>query len=206
MSVLRPASHWFLLILSGYFMAMPAEAGFIGPYSLSEWSLVNVNGKGSVTTPDGGMSIVLSGPNNGSGLGGSTEVISPATGPALVQFDWSYSTLDDPGFELAGYFVGAQFFELSSTDGDFGIGSISATAGQDFGFAIVTVDNTGAPGILTISNFDVVQRSDADNTPEPGTLTLLPVGLAILFVCKYQKAQTGSASPQSNIDDSRKDY
>jgi hypothetical protein len=154
---------------------------------------VNVNGKGSVMTPDGGMSIVLSGPNNGSGLGGSTELMSPATGAALVEFDWSYSTLDDPGFELAGYILGAQFFELSSTNGDFGIGSISAMASQNFGFAVVTIDNTGAPGILTISNFDVVPGSDAANTPEPGTLTLLPVGLAILFVCKYQKAQAGVA-------------
>ena len=50
------------------FLAPSAHAGFVGPYSLGNFTLLNTNADGSASTLDGGLSVNLTGGNNGSGL------------------------------------------------------------------------------------------------------------------------------------------
>jgi hypothetical protein len=88
----------------------------------------------------------------------------------LISFDWSYSSVDTPGYDV-GYFLlnGIPFF-LSDTDGDSGsILGIPVLTGDVFGFGVDTGDNYGGPGLLTISNFSEV--------PEPATFALMSTAL-----------------------------
>jgi hypothetical protein len=167
-------------------LASSATAAFIGPYDLANWSLINTNGDGSVMTPDGGQSIVLSGPNNGSGLGGSTDILIAAASAGLCQFDWSYSSLDGSGFDSAGYLAAGAFSPLADTTGELGSAAFVVNAGDEFGFRVLTVDNWGEPGILTISRFDV---SQVVATPEPGSFVLC-LSAAAAFGFGYRRIRT----------------
>jgi hypothetical protein len=54
-----------------------------------------------------------------------------------------------------------------------------ATAGQQFGFRVSTFDNTGEPGMLTISNFNGPNAASSA-VPEPSSLLSAALGLATL--------------------------
>src|SRR5262249_28187490 len=153
-------------ILSVTFLPQ-AKASFIGTYDLSNFTLTNTNADGSAMTPDSGLTLVLTGPNNGSDLAGTTSLTISAAASGLLQFSYSYSSLDTPEFDFAGYILGATFIQLADTDGQSGSISVPITAGQTFGFRVGSLDNTGEPGVLTISNFNA-----PSNVPEPGTLPL----------------------------------
>lgn len=158
--------------------ALRAHAAIIGNYTLNDFTLTNNNGDGSATTTNGGSTLVFTGPNNGSGLPGSTDLTAVAGMAGLIQFQYTYSTLDiwdtsDPTAtpnDLAGYLLGSTFFQLADRNGQTGTASFAVSVGQIFGFRIVTADNIGEPGILTIS----ASGGGAD-VPEPGTSSLLLV-------------------------------
>jgi hypothetical protein len=161
-----------------------AHAGFIGDYSLNNFTLVNTNADGFVSTPDNGLTAVLTGGNNGSGEPGTTDLLTTATGTGTVAFHYTYSALDFPGYDYAGYLVNSAFTQLADTDGQSGNASFMVTAGQIFGFRVGTLDNTGEPGILTISNFSAPSGGGA--VPEPGTAPIVFMGLAaaVYYRCR----------------------
>jgi hypothetical protein len=152
-----------------------ATAAFISPYSVTAFTLVNNNSDGTAVTPDFGQSLVLTGGNNGSGLFGTTDFSILAPASASIQFNYMYSSLDFPGYDRAGYFIEQALFLLADTDGQTGTAMFSIVAGQQFGFHLETDDNTGEPGVLTVSAFDAVPAGAS--TPEPGNLGSLCVAL-----------------------------
>jgi hypothetical protein len=169
------------ILALGLAAAQPSKAGsFTGGYDPSQFTLTNTdNGlfpsftDGTAMSPDGGLSLVLTGGNGGSGLPGETDFFIAALGTGIVQFHWAYFSSDPfTGFDSAGYLLGAPSSgtTLSSTSGEFGDVTFSVTQGQIFGFFAATADNTGGPGVLTISNFDA-----PTGVPEPGTATMLLV-------------------------------
>jgi hypothetical protein len=186
---------YILYLLSCTLIPAPsAWAAFLGAYSLSSFTLTNHDGvgglsgtDGSVMSPDGGLSIILTGGNSGSGLGGMTDLVINAAAFGLVRFQYSYSTLDTPGNDFAGYLLGNIFFQLSAADGDCnggpcpGMAQFPVTMDESFGFRLETVDNQGEPGILTISDFGV--SSGSIDTPEPGTGPVV-LGLLAAFLGK----------------------
>ena len=158
------------------FLAPSASASFIGAYSLGNFTLINSDGVGGLSntngfamSPDGGMSVVLTGGNSGSGFAGTTDLLINAVASGLVQFRYSYSSLDVPGFDWAGYLLNSTFSQLSDTDGTCssapcpGMIQFSVSVGQSFGFRVGTMDNQGEPGVLTIFDFGA-----------PGNTTTLP--------------------------------
>jgi hypothetical protein len=173
---------------SGIFIPIPsARAAFLGAYALSNFTLTNSDAVGGISgtdgsamSPDGGLSIILTGGNSGSGLPGMTDLVTDAAAFGLVRFQYSYSTLDSPGNDFAGYLLGNTFFQLSGADGDCkgeacpGMVQFPVSIGERFGFRVETVDNQGEPGVLTISNFTA--SAGSTDAPEPGT------GPVILFV------------------------
>jgi hypothetical protein len=192
MRAIRPSAVnplLFALVVGGVLVGQ-AKADFIGYYALSNgtlfisdnvsapdgnWTLtVSPNTDGSVTTPDGGVSMVLTGGNSGSALSGTTDFIISAPAAGTVAFDWSYSSLDAQAADNAGYLLDNNFAQLADTDGEFGTATFFVNAGEKFGFRVGTVDNTGEPGILTISNFSAP-------VPEPGTgpMVLAVIALTI---------------------------
>ena len=187
------------LVLLNLTLAGSAKASFIGYYALSNFTLTNTdNGSfpsftdGSVFSPDAGLSIVLTGGNSGSGIGGpnefgaETDLFISAAASGMVQFDWAYFSEDMPGADTAGYLLNvvdcstmACVF-LSNTSGDFGHRMFAVTKGETFGFFVATVDNTGGPGVLTISNFSAPLPAGSP-VSEPAASLLAALGLLTLL-------------------------
>jgi hypothetical protein len=157
-------------------MIQRAEAGFIGDYTLSNWTLTSTDPLGTAFTPDLGLTLVIRGANDGTGNPGGVDftILAPAAG--MVQFTYTYTT-DDPdvGFDFAGYLLGVNFVELANTTGQTGTVQFPVMAGQLFGFRVGTQDNLGEHGLLTISDFTA---PSASAVPEPASVCL--VGLGVL--------------------------
>ena len=189
-------------IIFGILLAPQAKASFIGFYAIASgnsgnWVLTNTGGgingtDGSFDTPDSGATLVFTGGNDGSGNAGTTTFLITAPASGLVQFDWSYTSTDStvpacvpPDFsqicDTGGYLLDNSFFFLAddTTAPASGTGvSFSVTAGQVFGFEIITADNSNGPGILTLTNFNAPQPA---GIPEPGTAALLLGGTAMIL-------------------------
>jgi hypothetical protein len=180
-NVQNRAKRWrFVLSLSGALgfglaLTPQAQASFIGVYTPNNFTLLNTNADGFATSPDGGLSVVLTGGNNGSDLAGTTDFFIVASASGSVQFSWSYSACDqlnicdDPGFDFAGYLLNNTFNQLADS-ALAGSKNFTVNAGDTFGFRVGTVDNTGEPGVLTISGFSA---PGSTSVPEPGTAALM---------------------------------
>lgn len=170
--------------------APQAKADFVGYYAVNNFTLTNIdyngfqaNTNGSVMSPDNGLSVILTGGDSGSLLGGETDWLINAAAAGVVQFNWAYASLDSPGNDWAGYQVGNTFTKLADTNGEAGVlTTFSVSAGESFGFVVVTADNTGGPGILTISSFSA---PSVDPTPEPATV-MIPFILGAGIVAAQQ--------------------
>jgi len=166
--------------------SQPARADFITPYSLSDFTLTNTNADGTVMTPDGGLSIVFTGGNNGSGEPGFTTLVTTAAASGLVQFQFSYFSFDLPGNDGSGYLVNNVFTPLADTSGTASSSPISfnVTAGEIFGFEMTTVDNEFEPGVLTVTDFSAPGDPSTTSTPEPGSALLVLTAAFVVGFCR----------------------
>jgi hypothetical protein len=152
-----------------------AQAGFVGYYAPDNFTITNTNADGFMTLLDSGSAIVLTGGNNGSGLYGTTDLVILAPAGGVVQFRYLFVTLDiDPNsgatFDDAGYLVGDAFTEFTPLLSPRPVTvSFIVSSGQSFGFRVETRDNTGEPGVVTISDFSAPQP-----VPESGFGVLMP--------------------------------
>lgn len=121
-------------------------------------------------------SIVLTGINDGSFIPGWTGLTIPAAGDGLFQFDYSFSTLDVPHYQYAGYIVGSTRTQLADTNGQSGSVSVSVLSGEIIGFYAGGDDQSGLPGTITVTNFN------APDVPEPSTAQLLVIPGALLLL------------------------
>lgn len=180
-SLIRRCLHLLPCVL---FFAPAAWSGYI--YEVApevSWQLVNTNGDGSVLAQS--TDFVLTGPNNGSFMPGTTDYLGTALGAGTVSFNWLYSTCsptlppvcNDPTFTFAGYLINGSYFPLADTDGQSGQGMFSVNPGDVFGFRVGSVDNTGEPGILTVTS----------SAPEPSTACLILASFGILAVRWYRR-------------------
>src|SRR5258708_36280559 len=116
----------------------PAYAAFIGPYAIGNFTLQNSSvcaldiPNGSVGSPDTNTA-VLTGSNSGSGCPGMTDLTTTAAAAGMVQFNYSYFSLDLPGSDFAGYLLGNAFTQLADTSGQSGNVSFPVALGQIFG-------------------------------------------------------------------------
>ncbi len=177
-------------------LAPNATAGFIGNYAPGQFTLVNTNSDGCLADPlllaclpvipNSAQTIAIMGGNNGSGDPGSTDLTITVSGTGLLQFHYAYSTLDDPGFDFAGYLLNGVFSTFATFDGQSGDVALSVAQGNTFGFRVGTTDNTGEPGILTISAFDAPSNA----IPEPSTASLLLVAGGALVALHRRRSAT----------------
>jgi len=151
----------------------PQAYASVIPYPLSAFQVSNDNADGTAVGINGGLSLLLTGGNNGTGLAGTTDFIATALTPAIIEFQYTYNSLDSPGFDSAGYLIQGLFVQLTDTDGDSGSASFTVSAGDIFGFRVATLDNTQEPGVLMISEFA------ASAVPEPATLPAVAAALAV---------------------------
>ena len=90
--------------------------------TILDWnhSLTNTNSDGSASLD--ASKLVLTGPNNGSGLSGTSDFLFNPTESGLLQFHYYYSTYDpiadaydDPGYDFAGFLVRNTFVRFTDT-------------------------------------------------------------------------------------------
>jgi hypothetical protein len=160
--------------------SLSAKASVIVP-PLTEFTVKNTTADGFVQIAVDGLSFVLTGGNTGSGTAGTTDFTTIAATAATIMFQYSYSAFDTPGFDSAGYIVGTARVQLADTDGEAGAASFSPAAGQTYGWYVATQDNTGEPGVLTVT-FTPTQTT----VPEPCGLVLGLSG-ATTFVLTWRR-------------------
>ncbi|HVW86731.1 MAG TPA: PEP-CTERM sorting domain-containing protein, partial [Bryobacteraceae bacterium] len=175
----------FILTLAPAIIAAVApHAAVAGPLvfpPLNQFNLTNIAADGTVTVPPAGSSFMLVGGNTGSGLPGETDFTFTSDSSGLVVFDWLYNSLDDPGFDGAGYLIDTMYFPFADADQQFGTSSFSVAAGQTYGWWVYTVDNAGEPGILNVS-FDPVAQ-----TPEPASIVLALSALVLIAAVRIRR-------------------
>jgi hypothetical protein len=157
-------------------IAPQAKASFLNPYSLGQFTFLNTNADGSFESPDGGLSVIITGGNNGSGFPGTTDLFINAAASGAVSFQYSYSSIDAPGFDFGGYLISGVFTPFPDQAGSI---TFPVVVGQSFGFEVMTADNTGGPGVVTISDFSAPGTA----VPEPrySAFVALCVGAALLW-------------------------
>jgi hypothetical protein len=161
---------------------------------LSSFGLTNTSADGSVDVGSDNLSFTLTGGNTGSGLPGSTDFFTVSQTSGLVEFQYSYSSFDLPGFDSAGYRVGNIRTQLSFTDGESGFASLTVSAGQIYGWWVDTADNTGEPGILSVSFSPAITPA-----PEPASFVLLFAGFAAVVAIAPKSAAPRTAGPKKEI-------
>jgi hypothetical protein len=174
--------------------AQPAHASFVGYYALENFTLLNVNSDGSAMTPDGGLSLVLTGPDDGSGQEGTTTLVILAAAAGTVSFDYSLFTEDAPEVDSAGWVRGSLPFPIYTVFPDSaGSVSFAVAAGQPFGFRVWSEDNSYGELVATITNFQAPVADAA--VPEPGFFGLTAACLAgLLFVRRRLRPRRVPAS------------
>ena len=167
------------------FAPAPLKASFTGDYALENFTLTQINLNAADQVPPNGSAeispegwLVLTGSNTGSQLfpGSNTDLTIASRGTGLVSFDWIYSSLDIPEWDIAGYIVDTDFNALADTNGQSGSVSFPVIFGQTFGFRVWTLDNAGEPGVLTVKNFNAPGQGQSA-VPEPGTSAFLLLAL-----------------------------
>ena len=165
----------------------PAQAGTIAFFDPSNFQLINTSADGAAVPLDNGNSLQITGGNTGSDLPGTTDVVFIPLFTS-VTFDWIYASLDGPGFDHAGFLVDGTFTELADTDGETGTTTVTLSGTQILGFRVATDDNTGEPGVFTISNVSSSSVTSTGATPEPGTLFIfIPIAAAALAKRVYAR-------------------
>lgn len=167
------------LLLGGFPFEAKAD-GFIGYYSLPNWVLTNTGGflpNGSASSPDP-STVILTGTNDGSGLPGVTDLAINAQTAGILMFSYTFTTLDDPGFEYSGYLLGGSFFPLADTNGESGSILAPVSSGEAVGFRVGSLDDSGGAGVFTVTDFA------APSTPEPGSMPLLLLAAAV-FIARW---------------------
>ncbi len=168
----------------GIMSTLPSKATaanlFNGGYNASNWTLTNTNANGSVDTSNAANgSVILTGGDNGSNLSGITDWTIPInpSRSGNISFNWSYFTLDTPGFDSAGYLLNGNYTPLAVKDGDHSTNPVSLNVnnGDTFGFRVQTSSNSDGAGVLTVYNPSPV--------PEPltilGSLTAAGFGIVL---------------------------
>jgi hypothetical protein len=137
------------------------SSGFTGVYAPASWTVTNPNGDaGTVNSSSAPSSISISSSSNGSGSFSSVFYTVNITTTGIINFDWSYTTLDFsatydyPQYAINGVIVGLiPGFSGAGSTSQLGNSSINVTAGQTFSLVMTTSDNIGGVGTTIFSNF-----------------------------------------------------
>lgn len=135
-----------------------AYAQFAGSYSPGTWSTTNSNSNGTVNSSGAPNSISITGPNNNSRTSGYIQFTNTARQKGIYKFNWSYTTTDGarydyPQFVLNGTRSTFRQYSTIGADNQTGAQAYTLSKGDQFGFAVYSVDNIYGAATVTISGF-----------------------------------------------------
>lgn len=161
-----------LILLNSLFVS----AQFQGDYDVSNWTLTNQNGNGTIVTTDAPNSITLIGTDGLSGSGNTNyEITIPAT--TSITFDWSYTTTDGASYDYPniiinnGVPVRLTGYNTSGGSTQSGTMTVDVEAEDTFAFNMYSTDNIFGPGSVTISSFIVSNLSTPSSLSKFGFKT-----------------------------------
>jgi len=165
----------------GIMYTLPSQAtafSFAGDFEPSKWTLTNINADGSVDTTNAPLGIILTGGDNGSNLPGTTDWTISINSASEISFDWSYFTLDTPGFDSAGFLLNGIYTPLAIQDGDFSTSavSINVITGDIFGFRAATSSNSDGTPVFRVYAYPPADVA----VPEPSTILGSIIGLGFV--------------------------
>lgn len=161
-----------------------AQAAFIGPYAVGNWTTTSTAG-GSVDTSGAPASITVVGPDTGSNSSQQIDFTIAAVADGIWSFDWSYSSTDSAGYDGAGWLLNGAFSLLANASGNSGSsGAINVLTGDVIGFRVYSTDDTFGPGVLTVANFDAPVPA-----PEPTALSLFALGAVGVAAARRRRAR-----------------
>ena len=159
------------------------QAAFVNSYAPENFTLTNLGFSDGYVTPaaDGSLVSLLRWKLR-SGSGGTTDYTITAAASGIVSFTYEYGSLDDPGYDSAGYLIDSVYTPIIDTAGvPPATAQFFVNSGQTFGFRVGSEDNQNGRGTLIISEFSAPEASvDAATVPEPGTAAAMVAGLAVL--------------------------
>jgi len=172
----------------------PAEAltiGFNGPYDPTQWTttILGTPPLGSAVFSASHTTLTITG---GDSLAGCVNGIPGFPGPCELDitsknpknfftFHWDYNTNDiGAGFDQFGLLLNGNHTVLSDLGGPLHqSGNVFITASTQFGWYINCTDCTGGAATVAITQFTAA--------PEPGSLMLLGLGLAVLATLRRHR-------------------
>ena len=200
-----------ILGLLGLFV-LPAFAGFIDYYDVSNWTQTESEGLIFLPTPNlptstGSTADLPLAPVSISMTSSDIEMAitdTPvnkdftiaASEDGLVGFEWDYHTNDlfGPYWDPFGYLLNGVFTKLTVDSGEFSLTDpvvqsnsvlFAVMMGDVFGFRAHSTDSRFGPATTVISNFNFFNSMIP--VPEPSTLVLLGSGLAGLVAWRKKK-------------------
>jgi hypothetical protein len=181
----------------GIMSMLPSQATAInltGDFAPSNWTLTNTEADGSVETNVSSGTIILTGGNNGSTLPGTTDWTISINSAGNISFNWSYSTLDTPGFDSAGYLMNGDYTPLAIQDGDFSTSpvSVNVNIGDIFGFRAATSSNSDGPPVFSVFVDPVPVPWETDALPVVGSTLLFGIGIWK----KYKSSNSNHLNPK----------
>lgn len=146
---------------AGQVAAAPNAGGFAGAFAPENWQFDTDHTEARVQLDASPGSITIFGGDDFN-EGDTDFKITVTSGPAEYIFDWTYFSLDDPGFDIFGVLLNGEFTRITSGDVLFGSYNLTLDAGDEFGFRIHTVDGAKGSGIATIYNLHFAGDLDGD--------------------------------------------
>jgi hypothetical protein len=171
-----------LLLAAVLSFSAPVQAAFVNSYAPDNFTLSNLGFSDGYAIPaaDGSL-VMLNGGNSGAGEPGTTDYTTNAAASGIVSFTYEYGSIDDPGYDSAGYLLDSVYTPLIDSAGlPPGTAQFFVNSGQTFGFRVSSKDNQGGSGTLIVSDFSAPEGSVAATVPEPGTAAAMVAGLAVL--------------------------
>ena len=162
-------------LVFGGVLTPQAKAAFIGQYSSVNFTVTtSAVSDGFAEFANDGSSLTIVGPNS-AGVFGTIDVTTAAPVTGNVQFDFSFMSYDLPGFDYGGYLLDSVFYPFLT---DVGTEAFAVSAGEVFGWRIVSEDSQGGEGVLMITNFSGPEEGSA--IPEPGNTSVVLIGGAVV--------------------------
>jgi hypothetical protein len=175
-------------------------AGLTGAFAPANWVLSNTNADQTFSSPQNtciGLSYEVACVTINDALTGSFDLIGSADGfpggdnangatttersttwelvntglPAQVSFKWLFSSGEDNA-DIASYLIGSSEYILSDVPTSIAaqIANLTIASNASIAFRVRTTDNSGNPGILSITDFGAVTMSGPIPVPAPLSL------------------------------------